>query len=222
MFLQLQDVLNPGEVARLRELAASSRFVDGRVSSPHSTVKNNLQIDQNQPAYAESAKLMSTALQRNAAFLNFTFPRLMAPPMLAKYAPGMTYGAHSDAAFLPLGGRPLRSDMSCTIFLGDPGAYEGGELSVHLGNRHVDFKGPPGSAIVYPSNTLHEVRPVTAGERLVGLTFIESLIPDPANRELLFQLDEVAALEGLNMSWQNRTRLEYVRNNLRRMWGEAG
>jgi PKHD-type hydroxylase len=222
MFLQIEDVLNPEEVARLRDLAASARFVDGRVSSPHSTVKNNLQIDQNHPAYAESAKLMSTALQRNTAFRTFTFPRLMAPPMLAKYTPGMTYGAHSDAAFLPLGGRPLRSDMSCTIFLGDPRTYEGGELSVHLGNRHVDFKGPPGSAIVYPSNTLHEVRPVTAGERLVGLTFIESLIPDPVNRELLYQLDEVAALEGLTMSWDNRTRLEYVRNNLRRMWGEAG
>ena len=66
------------------------------------------------------------------------------------------------------------------------------------------------------------MRPVTAGERLVGLTFIESLIPDPVNRELLYQLDEVAALEGLTMSWDNRTRLEYVRNNLRRMWGEAG
>jgi PKHD-type hydroxylase len=57
---------------------------------------------------------------------------------------------------------------------------------------------------------------------LVGLTFIESAIPDPACRELLYHLDEVAALEGLAMSLENRTRLQYVRNNLRRMWGEAG
>jgi PKHD-type hydroxylase len=63
---------------------------------------------------------------------------------------------------------------------------------------------------------------VTGGERLVGLTFIESMIPDGVHRELLYQLNEVAALEGLTMSWDNRTRLEYVRNNLRRMWGEAG
>ena len=74
--------------------------------------------------------------------------------------------------------------------------------------------------MVYPSHTLHEVKPVTAGERLVALTFIESLVPDPVHRDLLFHLDEVGALEGFNMSWENRTRLQYVRNNLRRMWGE--
>jgi PKHD-type hydroxylase len=222
MFLEIEDVLTPEEVARLRALASGAHFVDGRATSPHSAVKNNLQIDQAQAAYAESSKLMAEALQRNPPFRNFSFPRIMAPPMLAKYGPGMRYGAHSDAAFLPLGGRPLRSDVSCTLFLSDPKTYEGGELSVRLGSKAVPFKGAPGSAVVYPSNCLHEVTPVTAGERLVGLTFVESLIPDPAFRELLYELDEVAALEGLNMSWENRTRLQYVRNNLRRIWGEAG
>jgi PKHD-type hydroxylase len=85
----------------------------------------------------------------------------------------------------------------------------------------VEFKGAPGAAVVYPSNMLHEVKPVSSGERLVGLTFIESAIANPTHRELLWHLDEVAALEGLAMSWENRTRLQFVRNNLRRMWGEA-
>jgi PKHD-type hydroxylase len=122
---------------------------------------------------------------------------------------------------MPLGARPLRSDLSCTLFIAPPETYGGGELRVHLGTRPVEFKGAAGSAIVYPSNTLHEVKPVSAGERLVGLTFIESMIPDPAHRDLLHQLDELAALEGFNISWENRTRLQYVRNNLRRMWGES-
>jgi PKHD-type hydroxylase len=134
----------------------------------------------------------------------------------------MNYGVHSDAAFLPIGARPLRSDLSCTLFIADPGAYEGGELSIQLGSRTVQFKGAAGSAVIYPSNTLHEVKPVPSGERLVGLTFIESSIPDPAHRDLLYALNEIAALEGFNMSWENRTRLQHVRNNLRRMWGEAG
>jgi PKHD-type hydroxylase len=85
----------------------------------------------------------------------------------------------------------------------------------------VAFKLRPGSAVVYPSTTLHEVTPVTAGERLVGITFIESQIADPAYRELLFELDEVAALEGNNMSWENRTRLQYVRTNLKRIWSAS-
>jgi PKHD-type hydroxylase len=221
VFLELPEVLTPPEVARLRQLAAVARFADGRASNPHSIAKNNQQVDPSDPAHAEASKIMAGALQRSEPFRGFTFPRIMAPPMLARYAPGMNYGAHSDAAFMPLGQRPLRSDVSCTIFIADPATYEGGELTIHLGTRGVPFKGAAGAAIVYPSNTLHEVRPVTAGERLVGITFIESMIPDPAHRDLLYQLDEVAALEGFNISWENRTRLQYVRNNLRRMWGEA-
>ena len=221
MFLELPDLLAPDEVARLGVLAAGAKFAEGRLSSPHSKVKNNLQIDHADPAHAEASKLMAMALQRSEDFRNFAFPRMIAPPMLARYAPGMAYGLHSDAAFLPVGPRPLRSDLSCTLFIAAPSAYEGGELSIQLGARALAFKGEAGSAVVYPSNTLHEVRPVTSGERLVGLTFIESMIPDPANRDMLYNLDEVAALEGLKMSWENRTRFQYVRNNLRRLWGEA-
>jgi len=222
MFLELQNVLTPDEIGRLRAIASAARFVDGKLSSPHSQVKDNLQIDHRDGAYAQSSQLMAAALQRNEAVRGFSFPRILAPPMLAKYGPGMRYGPHVDAAFLPLPSRSLRSDLSCTLFIAEPGDYEGGELSVELGGRRLDFKGPAGSAVIYPSTTLHEVRAVTAGERLVGLTFIESFIPDPAQRDLLYQLDEVAAAEGLTMSWDNRTRLQYVRNNLRRMWGEAG
>ena len=222
MFLELQNVITLPELDRLRMLGQAARFSDGRLSSPHSTVKNNLQIDHADPAYGEASKIMAGALQRCAPFVDFAFPRIMAPPMLAKYGVGMSYGAHSDAPFMPVGQRPLRSDLSCTLWIAEPDSYAGGELSVRLGDRAVTFKGAAGSVVVYPSNTLHEVLPVTSGERLVGLTFIESQIPDPAHRDLLYTLNEVAALEGLGMSWDNRTRLQYVRNNLRRMWGEPG
>jgi PKHD-type hydroxylase len=221
VFLELPEVLTTPEIDRLRQIAQGARFADGRASNPHSTAKNNLQIDPNDVAHNEAAKIMAVALQRNEAFRNFSFARIMAPPLLAKYTPGMNYGVHADSAFMPLGARALRSDVSCTIFIAAPETYAGGELTVHLGSRSVSFKGAPGSAVVYPSNTLHEVRPVTSGERLVGITFIESMIPDPAHRELLYQLNEVAALEGFGMSWENRTRLDYVRSNLRRIWGEA-
>jgi PKHD-type hydroxylase len=218
MFLEIADVLTQAEVAQLREMAGRARFVDGRISSPGSPVKDNLQLDHGDAAYAPSSQLMAAALMRNEAFRNFAFPSLLAPPLLARYEPGMKYGAHSDSAFMQLGQRQLRSDLSCTIFLNPPDAYEGGALRVHLGSGQVEFKLQPGAAIVYPSTTLHEVVPLTGGQRLVGITFIESLIPDPTHRELLYELDEVAALEGNGMSWDNRTRLQYVRTNLRRMW----
>jgi len=163
---------------------------------------------------------MTVALQRSEAFRSFAFPHRVAPPLLARYGTGMNYGVHSDAPVMNLAAGPLRSDLSCTLFLADPASYEGGELAVRVGGRALLFKGAPGSAVVYPSDTLHEVRAVTAGERLVGLTFIESAVRDPARREILYHLNEVAALEGFNMSWDNRTRLQHARDNLMRMWGE--
>jgi len=221
MFLELDIVLTPQELQRLAGLAKGARFADGRLSNPHSKVKDNLQIDHADPAYREAAQLMAAALDRHEGFRNFAYPRIMAPPMLTKYLPGMAYGLHSDSAFMPVGQRPLRSDLSCTLFIADPSTYQGGELSIQLGTRALTFKGAPGTAVVYPSNMLHEVTPVRSGERLVGLTFIESMIPDAVNRHLLYTLDEVAALEGLRMEWENRTRLDYVRNFLRRTWGES-
>src|SRR4051812_8160371 len=98
MFLELEDVLTAAELTQLRGLAAGARFVDGRISSPHSTVKNNLQLDHADAAYQASSQLLAQALTRNEAFRTFAFPSFMAPPLLARYEPGMTYGAHSDAA----------------------------------------------------------------------------------------------------------------------------
>ena len=130
----------------------------------------------------------------------------------------MTYGAHVDAAFMSVGGQLVRSDVSCTVFINDPVDYQGGELTIHLGTEAVRVRGKPGSAVFYPSTTLHQVPAVTAGERLVMITFIESQVPDQSQRDLLYTLNEVRALEGLKMDWRNRMSLEYVISNLLRMW----
>jgi PKHD-type hydroxylase len=221
MFLELAEVLNRSEVERLRGLAGQARFVEGKASNPHSQVKNNQQIDPADRAFGEASRLMAAALQRSEAFRDFAIPRIVAPPILARYTPGMNYGVHSDAPVMMLAGGPIRSDLSCTLFLAEPDSYDGGQLAIHLGGRRLEFKGQPGAIVVYPSTTLHEVQPVTRGERLVGLSFIESQIRDQSKREILYQLNEVAALEGFNMSWENRTRLQFARDNLMRLWREA-
>lgn len=222
MFCEIPDLLTAAEVADLRQAAARLRFVDGRVTNPDSRVKNNLQGDLADPLHQQASQQLRAALGRSARFVAFAFPKLMAPPALSLYRPGMTYGAHADAAFLPIGPRPVRADLSCTIFLTDPADYDGGELSVRLGTREVDFKLPPGGAIVYPSTTIHQVRPVTRGERLCGITFIESEIVDRAGRELLFELNDVLATEGDRLTWEARTRLSHVATSLHRQWGDAG
>jgi PKHD-type hydroxylase len=215
MFKELPDLLNGRQIEALRQLAARSQFQDGRGSNPHSSVKNNLQLYDK-----DAADGLARALYANEDFVNFAFPVVIAPPMLSRYVPGMHYGNHADAAYLPIGDKPLRCDLSCTIFLSDPDSYEGGALRIQLGSREERFRLPAGSAIVYPSSMLHEVEPVTRGERLAGITFIQSRIADQVRRETLYELNEIAALEGLNMDPANYARLQLVQRNLLHRWGD--
>lgn len=219
MFLFLKDVLNAAELEQIRQIARGLKFVDGRQSNPHNLAKKNLQGDPGQPESQRAGQIAGNAIMRNEEIRNFAFPKRLATPLLSRYEPGMNYGAHADAPFLQLPNGPLRSDVSATLFIGDPATYEGGELVIHLGNELHKFKGEPGSIVVYPSTTLHEVAPVTSGHRLAMFTFVESAIPDQQHRELLYTLNEVSALEGFNIAWENRTRLQFVIANLHRMWG---
>ena len=200
-----------------RQIAAESQFVDGRISNPHNIAKQNLQLN-DPPSWERSEKIIQQALTQDEAFRNFAFPAAMVPPLLTKYVPGMRYGVHTDNAFLQMPNRRLRSDLSCTVFLNDPESYDGGDLRVWLGEAKIDFKLPAGHAVVYPSNTLHEVLEVTHGERLVAITFIQSQVADPFRRNMLYELNEVAALEGLKMSHENYTRLQFVQQSLLRYW----
>lgn len=218
MFLKLENFLTPAEVETLMRVAREGKFLDGRRSNPHNVTKDNLIADPADPLQRQASQIGLAALQRSEQARDFVFPKRVAVPTLCRYGIGKRYGAHIDVAFLPVGPEPLRSDVSCTMFIADPSAYEGGELVVNLGTESVRIKGAPGTAVLYPSTTLHEVAPVTAGERVVMITFIESQIPDPMQRELLYTLGEVRALEGLKMEWEHRMQLEYVISNLQRMW----
>lgn len=216
---RILTLLTPQEVDECKRIAAAAPFVDGRITNPHNTAKQNEQLHEPQ-AYQKSSQLLVQALQRSEEFREFAMPTTVAPPFLTRYRPGMKYGEHTDSAYIRMPGGELRSDLSCTIFLNDPESYEGGSLHIRLGDADIRFKLKAGEAILYPSDTLHEVEPVTKGERLVAITFIQSRIPDPFRRNLLFTLNEVAALEGLNMSHENYTRLQLVQAQLLRYWGE--
>lgn len=219
MLKQIDDILTSAELAELHAIADGATFVDGRISNPHNSAKNNRHLHDGD-ANARSAKIMIDALLRNQDFRNYAFPKIVAPPLITSYREGMHYGVHSDAAFMQLGPRALRSDLSCTLFLSDPADYDGGALQIDLSGTAVSIRLAAGSLIVYPSTTLHEVTPVTRGERRVGLTFIESRIADPERREWLYELNEVAALEGLTMRRESFVRLQRIQQNLLRHWGD--
>ena len=218
MLLKIKNLLTSQECERLVALAGELKFVDGRISNPANISKQNLQADPTDPQYAESVQIVAGAMTRSREFGSFALPKRVAPPLLCRYEPGMKYGAHADSAIIQLANVKLRSDLSCTVFIGDPATYEGGELAMVVGNQTLAFKGTPGEAIVYPSTMLHEVVPVRSGQRLVSITFIESLVPDQHQRMQIFEINEIAALEGTHMNPESRVRLDVVRQNLLRMW----
>jgi PKHD-type hydroxylase len=213
------DILTPQEVAECRQIADGATFVHGKISNPHNKAKQNEQLHE-QAAYQRSAKIVLDAFIRNEEFREFAFPVQIAPPLLTRYKPGLHYGAHADAAYLQLPQGTVRSDLSCTVFLNEPESYEGGALRIRYADANMTFKLGPGQAIVYPSDTLHEVGPVTKGERLVAITFVQSRVKDPFQRHMLFELNEVAALEGNKMSQENFSRMQLIQSNLLRYWGD--
>lgn len=220
MFRMIENVLNASELERLRGIAAGAQFVDGRISAVGSPVKNNVQVN-DQHAHNQASQLMGDALYRNDAFRTFAFPKAMSPPWLTRYDSGMHYGIHVDSAFMPTEHRMLRADLSCTIFISDESEYEGGDLRISLGTSDVKIKGKAGSAVVYPSTTIHEVEPVTAGSRLIGLVFVESRIADTERRTILSELFEIGLLQASKMDVRTFTRLQCVQENLLRAWGDA-
>jgi PKHD-type hydroxylase len=219
MFHTIENVLNAAEIAELRAMAARATFIDGRISAPGAPVKNNVVMGE-RASFDRSAQIVADALYRNEDFRVIAFPKAMAPPVLTKYGIGMYYGTHTDAAFMPQPTRSLRSDLSCTVFLSDPDSYEGGDLVSRVGTEELRLRASVGAAIVYPSTTLHRVEEVTRGERLVSLTFIESRIADGEQRELLYELSEIAAIAGEKMDIDTYTRLQRVQQNLLRKWGD--
>ena len=216
---RILQLLTDAEVAECRRIAANTQFVDGRITNPHNKAKQNEQLHDAE-AYQKSSQLLQQAYARSQEFHEFAFPVRIAPPMMTRYKPGMKYGAHADSAFIQLPQGAIRSDLSSTVFLNDPSDYDGGELKIRLGDSELSFKLKPGEAIIYPSDSLHQVVPVTRGERLVAITFIQSRLQDPFRRNLLYELNEVAALEGLKMDPENFNRLQVVRENLMRYWAD--
>ena len=216
---RILQVLTDAEIAQCRRIAEAAQFVDGKLSNPRASAKHNEQL--HEPAASkESSELIKQALTRSPEFIDFAFPVAMAPPMMTRYKPGMKYGAHADAAFIQLPGATIRSDLSCTIFLSDPDDYEGGELLIRSGDAELKFKLKAGEAILYPSHSVHEVLPVTRGERLVAITFIQSRIADPFQRNLLYELRAIGAAEGSKMDPGNHARLQLIQQNLLRYWGD--
>jgi PKHD-type hydroxylase len=223
MLLTVPKLLNPAQLEKIHEVLAGAQFVDGRLTAGFAAarVKHNLEMQQDPERVKLIIRILMASLAHSERFRFGALPHRVADPIVARYEPGMTYGDHVDDPIMGTSGPRFRTDVSMTIFLNPPEAYEGGELTIRtpFGDRQVKL--PAGDAVIYPSSSLHKVAEVTVGQRLVALTWIQSYVRDAARRELLYELN--LAREGLLKEAPGSETTGYVDRsyaNLLRMWAD--
>lgn len=219
MIITLAEVMPEALLSEVCEALPRLRYEDGRATAGWHAQK----VKRNEQARSSVSldllrEKISGALLAHPVFQMAVRPRALTPLLLSRTAGGGHYGTHVDAAIM--GG--LRTDVSFTIFLSDPGSYEGGELVMESAAGEDAYKMPPGSAVIYPSGTLHRVSEVTSGERYAAVGWAQSFVRDAGKRELLFDLEtaqrEVFGREGKTETFDLLTKCS---TNLMRRWADC-
>lgn len=225
MLIAIADALSPDQVAHARARLEAADWVDGRVTAgaQSATVKNNLQVPEGSAVARELGEIILRALGSNEAFVSAALPLRLSAPLFNRYDVGQGFGTHVDNAIRFAGAQRIRTDLSCTLFLTDPGRYDGGELVIEGANGDQRVKLPAGALVLYSSTSLHRVEPISKGSRWASFFWVQSMVADDARRTLLRDLDraimETRAALGDHTSAVLRLTATY--HNLLRMWAQV-
>jgi PKHD-type hydroxylase len=226
MLIQVPEVLTPEEVLEFRKKLDSTEWVDGKVTAGYqsSKVKDNLQLPESNPAAIELGAKVLDALHKSPLFIAAALPAKIFPPLFNRYNGGQSFGNHVDNAIrrVPATGDYVRTDLSVTLFLSSPEEYDGGELVVEDTYGIHSVKLPAGHLVLYPSTSLHHVRPVTRGSRVCSFFWLQSMIRSDAHRSLLLNLDVSIQRLGQDVAEHPAlVELTGVYHNLLRLWAEV-
>ncbi len=219
MQIVIGQVLSAEEIATVRAALEHARFVDGEATAGFAArlVKNNRQTEGSDRSLATVRALVAERILGNEVFQLAVRPKVLSPLLFSRYETGMHYGRHVDDALMD----GVRTDVSFTLFLSDPTSYDGGELTIESAAGEEAFKLDAGALVAYSATSLHRVAEVTRGARLAAVGWARSFVRDPAQRELLFDLDtarrQLFAREGKSAEFDLVSK-SFA--NLLRMWAE--
>ncbi|GAM98384.1 iron-uptake factor PiuC [alpha proteobacterium U9-1i] len=219
----LRAVLSPEDLARVRQELDELTWKPGkRTAGPAARgVKENLQADGANSRTQALERFVADALRRHALFEIAARPAKLSRLLFSRYEPGMTYGTHTDDALMGQGDARIRTDLAFTIFLSDRGSYEGGALTIESSLGEQSIKLEAGDALLYPAGSIHQVAPVQQGVRLAAVGWLQSVIADPQQRELLFDLSIARSrLAEAGVAREDVLRLDKAVSNLLRMWAK--
>ncbi len=189
------QLLEQSAVKKLVEqlLQDKASWEDGKktAGSYASLQKNNLQLNRKSKTSIEISESIRNKMKSNPLIKSYSLPRQFHGINFTRTGEEQGYGYHVDNPYMSSG----RSDLSFTLFLNEPEDYQGGELSIQTIQTHKEIKLPAGYLVIYPSTSLHSVKKVTKGERLVCIGWIQSYIRSNEDRNLLFGID--AGAKGL-------------------------
>lgn len=222
MLIQLKNVLGPQDLSNIGELLVKASFVDGKLSAGKmaAQVKNNQEVSHGDPIIDALNQIVMGNLVRHKTYQRAALPSRVASPFYACYETGMEYGEHIDDPIMGNQQR-YRSDLALTIFLNDPSEYEGGELVIQTEYGDQNIKYAAGDAVLYPATTRHRVEKITQGKRLVAVSWVQSLIKDNEQRNILYQLS--CAREKLlrkQPEEEHTKQIDWAYVNLVRRWSE--
>ncbi|KGQ17737.1 Fe(II)-dependent oxygenase [Lysobacter dokdonensis DS-58] len=228
MLLTIPQVLTPDQVAHCRARLGTAAWGDGKVTAGYQSgkAKDNAQLPETDPVARELGALVLEALARNSTFFSAALPQRVYPPLFNRYGGGQSFGFHVDNAIRydrsRGGAEPVRTDLSATLFLSAPEEYDGGELVIEdtYGMQRVKLQA--GDMVLYPGTSLHQVTPVTRGERIASFFWIQSLLREDAQRRLMFELD--LSIRRLTQDVPDHpalVQLTGVYHNLLRRWSDT-
>ena len=227
MLIAIPDMLDASGVARVRALIDAADWIDGNATSGHQSAlaKKNEQLPEDSAAAREAGSLVLDALSAAPLFVAAALPFKVYPPLFNRYAGGDTFGAHVDSAIRIRRGSDfrIRSDLSATLFLADPGSYDGGELVIEDSFGEQRVKLPAGHMVLYPASSVHRVEPVTRGTRVASFFWIQSMVRDDGARRILFELDQAVqdVARRLGANDPATVRLTGTYHNLLRRWADV-
>ena len=228
MMLAVPDLLDKEGVARVRAIVDAGEWQDGNATSGHQSAlaKRNRQLPEDGAAAREAGRLVLEALGRSPLFIAAALPLKIFPPLFNRYEGGETFGTHIDNAMRIHRSSEfrVRTDLSATLFLEEPDAYEGGELVVEgSGAGAGGVKLPAGHLLLYPASSLHRVEPVTRGARVASFFWVQSMVRDDGARTILFDLDRAIQAVAADRGQDDPEiiRLTGVYHNLLRRWADS-
>jgi len=224
MLLTIPAVFDTDKLVNIRDMLGKTQFVDGKKSAGAlaQRVKHNMEMQANRQQTEYLDHLIMGTLANSVMFRDAVLPHQVAQPVFARYTAGMQYGNHIDDPIMGGTGAQFRTDVAVTVFLNAPHEYDGGDLVINTTFGEQRVKLNAGDVVIYPASSLHRVEQVTHGERLVAVTWIQSLVRDPAKRELLYELSLARnKLLAEQPDSDTAKQVDHTYVNLVRMWSEV-